>query len=408
MTVCTVVPLTAPGKAALAGLALIGEGAAGLVGGMLQSRRAGGAGTVRLALLSALGESLDEALVVERGPDRVEIFCHGGAVSARRIESALAARGAPRAGEEALRALEARARGWDRVQEEAAALLCAAATERAAGMLLAQMDGAFSRWIAVRLAAVEGGGDPGALAPDLGQMLSRCRYGRALVEQPLVAIAGPANAGKSTLMNRLCGDERAVVSGEAGTTRDPVEELVQWEGIPIRLVDTAGMSNEFRVSSSEPADSLLATRYSELQLDRASQQLSMDVLRRADWILAVFDGSSEDLPAALSDWKGSLGPRVFWIANNKSDVRPSTPELVEGSGRTEIVNRGWYGISAATGEGIDAMMAHLLEVLVGPLPDVAQPCPFMERHEELLGEAFSAVLQGDAAKVRSAFAALLG
>ena len=111
------------------------------------------------------------------------------------------------------------------------------------------------------------------LVKSIGQLIDTAEQGRILREGLLVAIAGPPNAGKSSLMNVLLGFDRAIVSDIAGTTRDTIEEMVNIRGIPVRLIDTAGIRDVDDLIEGEG-------------VDRAKK-----VIERADLVLLVLDGS---------------------------------------------------------------------------------------------------------------------
>ena len=99
------------------------------------------------------------------------------------------------------------------------------------------------------------------------------RLGNAIRSGIPVAIAGPANAGKSTLLNTLLGDERAIVSDVPGTTRDTIEETMNVNGLLFRFIDTAGI------------------RESEDKIERIGIERTMKKLAEADVVLAVLDSS---------------------------------------------------------------------------------------------------------------------
>ena len=112
-----------------------------------------------------------------------------------------------------------------------------------------------------------------ALSASIGNLIRTAEQGRVLREGLHVVISGPPNAGKSSLLNELVGYDRAIVSDLAGTTRDTIEEMINLEGIPVRLTDTAGIREVEELIESEG-------------VLRAKREL-----KRADLILAVVDAT---------------------------------------------------------------------------------------------------------------------
>jgi len=229
-------------------------------------------GTFVRGFVKAGERVLDEALLlVMRTPhsytreDVVEIQCHGGFVSARRILQTILTAGVRLAepGEFTKRAfLNGRI---DLVQAEAVLDLIRAQSDRSAAVAVEQLDGSLSasfndvydnivRVCADLEAVLDFSEDdaPPALIPEataqvhrimeqIHYMLETWEEGHLLREGALVVISGRPNVGKSTLLNALLGRNRAIVSPLPGTTRDTIEETIILEGIPIRLVDTAGL-----------------------------------------------------------------------------------------------------------------------------------------------------------------------
>ena len=224
------------------------------------------------AVFKAKGVPLDDGLVLVfaaprsyTGEDVVEFQCHGGSIAPRRVLEACLAAGArlARRGEFTQRAfLNGR---LDLSAAEAVIDLIDAKTDRAADDALARLGGTASAAFAALYAAaldlssrlehaldfsedelppdfVEGlARDVAALRARIAAHLATAREGRLLREGALVVLAGPPNAGKSSLLNALLGERRAIVSSAAGTTRDFLEEGVEIGGWPVRLVDTAGL-----------------------------------------------------------------------------------------------------------------------------------------------------------------------
>ncbi len=229
-------------------------------------------GRVSHGAFSWEGRILDEGLVLAfqaprsyTGEDVVEFQCHGGRLAPQRVLGACYAAGARPAGrgEFTRRAFLNGKLTYE--QAQGVLDLIDAKTERAADAALISLSGGgaqrlhalYSR-ILDRAAQVEYAldMDEGELPPDFWSRLQadcaqcaadcvqegvRHREKRILREGALVVLAGPPNAGKSSLMNALLGTERAIVSAIPGTTRDTLEEGLDVDGWPIRLVDTAGL-----------------------------------------------------------------------------------------------------------------------------------------------------------------------
>ena len=282
------------------------------------------------ALQDRQGEPIDTGLLTffagpatVTGEDVAELSLHGSpAVVERALAAAVAAGARPaRAGEFTERAF--RSGKIDLVRAEAVRDLIDAKTSAAARFSARRLEGALSlRLDAVRedllfaaaalSAAVDFSEDvgtevdPSALSHlenasrELTRLAATYRTGRLLSGGCRVAILGRPNAGKSTLFNALVGSARAIVTEIPGTTRDALEALVDVRGIPVTLVDTAGLRE-----SEEPVE--------KIGVARAREEAA-----RADAILYVFDrstGFSEDDARALEDSAGK--PRV--LVANKSD-----------------------------------------------------------------------------------------
>jgi tRNA modification GTPase len=319
------------------------------------------------------GERIDEAVAaVFRSPasytreDVVELSCHGGRLPAQRALAALLAAGARLAGpgEFTLRAfLNGRI---DLVQAEAVAELIGARSEAMHRAALARLAGELSRELRAHreelleaLAEVEarvdfaedvGGvevppavrGRIDAIAAALAACLRGAAWGRALREGVQVAIAGPPNAGKSSLFNRLVGEERAIVTPIPGTTRDRVSATVELEGALFTLSDTAGLR--------EGGDEV-----ETIGIERAYAALA-----ESHVVLWVVDGSQPGI-GPISErppLDAFVGKRVV-LAMNKHDLGAVANGAVLaaaiGAFRCELVH-----VSARSGEGVEAISAALV------------------------------------------------
>ncbi len=321
---------------------------------------------------------LDEALVaVMRGPnsytgeDVVELQCHGGMLILQTICEALVRAGARLAepGEFTKRAfLNGR---LDLAQAEAVLDTIRAKTAGSLRIAQEQLRGALSREIdAVRealvglLAHVEAGIDfveediafiptPELTAglrrahETVSSLLAHGREGRILREGVAAAIIGRPNVGKSSLLNALLRTDRAIVTPVPGTTRDVLEEVLNIRGIPVRLLDTAGIRE-----TGDP-------------VEQEGVRRSRAALEQADLLLIVLDGSAPlaDDDRALLQESGAAGDQKRLVIVNKRDlprrIDPSSlPSGAPGWGLVEI--------SARTGEGLDDLRDRIRTLLLQP------------------------------------------
>jgi len=312
-------------------------------------------------VLDTHGNVLDDALAVFMpaprtftGEDVAEIHCHGGmALLALLLENILEpGTRLAEAGEFSRRAfLNGR---MDLTQAEAVAELISAPGKEGVLLSAAKLDGLLGRRIKALREQVEQVRLRLCVAVDFpeeeAECLSRSEFlqavedisqavrellagykrNRCWQEGALVVLAGRVNVGKSSLMNALLGRERALVTERAGTTRDFLEERMLLDGLPARLVDTAGLR--------ESAD----------EVERLGIAASLRCVDEADVILLVLDGQEgcarED--QALLDALPSDRILLVW---NKSDLaRPDAASLAGVAGQ-----RGMVCVSARTGEGLD-------------------------------------------------------
>jgi tRNA modification GTPase len=330
------------------------------------------------------------------GEDVVEISAHGSPVLLRGIVESAMACGARLAepGEFTFRAF---LRGRiDLVQAEAVRDLVDAVTPLQARAAFDQLEGTLTSRIravdaelfdlVVRLEAsldfpeegyhfVERGGAAAALAElgdRLDDLLNAARRGRLIRDGAQVVIAGRTNAGKSSLFNALAGEGRAIVTDIPGTTRDLLTETVQLGGIPVTLVDTAGV----RAVSVDPV---------EIEgIVRASAARDVAAL-----VLVVLDRSeplTDDDRRLLIETRDR--PRV--VVANKTDRPPAWK--VSSVGPVKAVE-----ISATRGDGLDELRCALVDALADREPTRDVPAITNVRHAELVARAREALARAEAA-----------
>ncbi len=342
---------------------------------------------------------LDEVLVsVMRasrsftGEDTVEFNCHGGPLLLQRAMEALVTAGARPAepGEFTRRAfLNGRI---DLTQAEAIGDLIAARADRGLRSAYFQLRGGLKARFEVLAEALrdsltlleagldfyeDAGVDEDAIRPSLSRaaeeierLIASYRHGKVIREGALVALAGPPNAGKSSLLNRLLEEDRAIVSPVSGTTRDTIEESITLDGIRVTLIDTAGIS--------EPRD----------PIERESARRSREAMTRSMLVLFVVD-ASVSATAGLDDMVEGVDRENVLLVMNKKDL---------GLHSDWRGDQGFPGlsISALTGDGLD----RLRKRIHGRVMSISDPEPGVVtrgRHVEALRRAGDALGRATAA-----------
>jgi len=323
------------------------------------------------------------------GEETAELFTHGSpAVLAELVEAAVADGAAPAGpGEFTYRAL--RHGRLDLARAEAVRDLIEARTVYQARVAFRQAEGALSRrlaplremleeWIARGEAAVEfvdesdvhlpGGGLVAAIdraRASCRELLAGYRCGRVVRDGAAVAIVGLPNVGKSSLFNRFLSRDRAIVTPSAGTTRDTLEDDLDLDGIPVRLIDTAGLREVV-----DPVESEGVKRAERARAD-------------ADLVLLVLDASREIADRerdAIRDAEAADVDRTV-IVWNKADL----PQVGDRAAAPRAL-----AVSARTGEGCDGLRRALRERLVGESL-VEHPILTDARHARSLEDALEAL-----------------
>ena len=419
----TIAAIATPfGEGAIALLRLSGPRAVEIAETVFRSKKSVAELPARFAQFGAIfdgAQRLDDVLLtVFRAPasytgeDMVEISCHGGVLVSRRILEVLLRAGARSAepGEFTQRAfLNGK---LDLTQAEAVMDLIGAQTELALRAANEQLEGLLGDRIrALRAAVLDTLAQIEAyidfpdedIAPETGAalrgriqralggveaLLATAGRGRVLREGLRTVIFGAPNVGKSSLLNRLLGYERAIVSHHPGTTRDVVEETINVRGIPVRLMDTAGVR--------ESAD----------ELEQAGIERTQRAVERADLVLNVVDASAD---AAMWDRRFvepaggkaeahvSIAPASGHstqaaIASAAPVIRPHHIDLlvlnkadlgVHASWQT----RGGIAVSALTGGGFEKLLDAIVDAALGGAAKSDWSVAINARHQSCLETA---------------------
>ncbi|MBL9211830.1 MAG: tRNA uridine-5-carboxymethylaminomethyl(34) synthesis GTPase MnmE [Opitutaceae bacterium] len=319
----------------------------------------------RLGYRSRSGELLDDVVATfyhgpksYTGEDTMEISCHGNPFIAQQILEDLLARGCRPAGPGEFTQRAFLNGKMDLSQAEAVMDVIHARSERALQAANQQLRGALGRRmhglvesllaVLARIEAYVDFPDEDLPAEDLtrvrgelerlsletDRLLATSHYGELLRDGIKTVIVGEPNVGKSSLLNRLIGRDRALVSPEPGTTRDFLEERILVGPHCLRLIDTAGLN-------PSPAP-----------LEKLGMAKTMEQLAEADLMLLVLDASRNVLPEKYAEL---LAARNAIIVLNKSDLR-------DGEAASDLREKGreLVRVSALTGAGVETLVAAIV------------------------------------------------
>lgn len=353
---------------------------------------------------------IDEAMVIYMkaphtytGEDVAEIQCHGSSVTLRKILTLVIDRGAGPAerGEFTKRAfLNGRI---DLSQAEAVIDIVKARSQAGSAAAVSQLSGRLSERVssiryemanlvsemAVRIEypdedLEEMGNEDiipviNKIYGEIKEMYDTASTGRVFRDGCIIALAGRPNTGKSSLMNTLLREERAIVTDIPGTTRDTIEEYAELGGIPVKIIDTAGI------------------RDSGDKIEKIGIGRSMDAIESSDIVIFMLDSSGR-LREEDREVVSMLSGRKCIVALNKSDLpqvlNPS--EILSETGLSE--DTPVVEISAVTGEGIRSLIDEITNIVCGGSVSMAQDIMVADvRHEELMKEAMKSL--SDAEKI---------
>lgn len=299
----------------------------------------------------------------------LEIHCHGSEEWIRVLLEMLAQRGVRIVAWQDLdRETEAISRARNRAKQE----LAATTTVRTAGILLDQFRGAFDAKMDRVLKSLDQSNFEQAHRL-VGELLQHSEVGRHLNQPWKVAVVGPPNVGKSSLLNALAGFQRSVVSAIPGTTRDRVTTIIAVDGWPVELTDTAGLRSAMDT------------------LESAGIERARDVIADADLCLWVYDGS---LPRVEPDFTH----RHLRLVVNKIDL-PAAWEVVG--------NESMVAVSARNSIGIDQLCQRMAAWLVPDPPLAGAAVPFTIEQIDGLQQLQVLIEQTDAAEAKRLLHAIL-
>ena len=374
--------LTPPGTGAIAIIRLIGPDPLSILKNSFvhsKSRVPQPDGKLLYGRLMDGPEILDDVLVsmemVTELEQAVEISCHGGIRVVQRILELLE-RGGATVDTEQLSTLSY----WpaqNKIEEEAIEALACAKTQRAARYAALLRTELPSK---IRDILQQCETNPAQARLSLGKLMLGYGAATALLRGITVALIGPPNSGKSTLFNALLGRQAVVTSPVPGTTRDWVMESVEFQGVPINLVDTAGR------------------RETDCELEQLAIEAGDSLLHKSSAVLIVLDGS---IPQTAFDFL-SAKTRKFWVVANKTDLgfcwkASDLARIKQASGSYPLP------VSAKTGTGCEMLRHAVLDYFWLFNPADPPPSFFTDRQALLASE-----LSNPATDFRQILASLLG
>lgn len=395
---------TPPGRGGIGVVRLSGPEAVRIAGELVRLTKPLEAGRSVLAgvldPVDRSGSAIDEAVVTTfRAPhsytseDVVEVSAHGSPVVLELLLRGAMTAGARLAGPGEFTMRAFLNRRIDLTQAEAVQDLIFAQTLEQVRMAAQQLGGALSRRVAppkdrlvTLIALLEAGMDFAAgelddvdvVSPEqIGEDLAHVRrpleelarsfaQGQRLRDGASLALVGRPNVGKSSLFNQLLQRERAIVTPHPGTTRDTVEEVTALGGIPLRLIDTAGLRTG---EALDPAEEMGIAR-------------SREALADADLVLLVLDSTAE-VSAGERALLASLDGRPHLVVRNKADLL--------GADEAHLSEAGSLLTSAVTGEGLDVLRAEILGLLRGGNSPAAAGALNTLRQQQAVSEALHAM-----------------
>lgn len=366
-----------------------------LCGSLPLPRRA----SLRALLHPSDGVLLDEALVLVfpgpnsfTGEDIVELHCHGGKATHDAVLSALSSTGLAQHAEPGEFTQRAFRNGrMDLTEVEGLSDLIHAETEAQRRLALRQATGEnrarYDAWTGrlVRLLAgfeaavdfpeddlpetlgADGERECRRLIAEWQDALTLSTASSALRTGIEIAIVGPPNAGKSTLVNALAGREAAIVSDIAGTTRDVLEVRLDLGGYPVTLADTAGL------------------RDAEDRIEVEGVRRARDRATAADIVLALSDASESDRSSDLLGWQCDEGQDVVYVRTKGDLLDGSSPQPSAPTGNDCIT------ISVETGHGIQALLQAVTALVVKRFGPAQSGLVVRERHRDALSLACDAL-----------------
>jgi tRNA modification GTPase len=375
---------TGQGTGAISTIEVIGDGAAAVVERIFKPTGGGAAtfapGKILLGTIADGGETIDQVVLGCAGAEDFAINCHGNPLIVEMIMELLNRQGAELIPAEQLLAKRLTGQeGLNTIAAEARLAQTKAMTLEGTKIILNQIEGGLNERARRWLENIDSIGLQ-QIKAEAEEILTDSRTAKLIINGCTAVITGPPNSGKSTLLNYLCGKQKAIVTDIKGTTRDWVSARCQVGPLSVELIDTAGLDE----SLAESPDN---------QVARAAQQGSVELLAKADLVLMVLDNSGPVNQLDGVALETVAGKKILTVIN-KCDL----PGRLESSELTPILKDS-VRISAKFGTGIENLLQKIPQTCGADDFDSKSVVCVTERQETLLERLEKAPSKHDAVTI---------